>query len=86
MILNHLAETNIGGLFSEALTADVETVFSDETSFVSADTAVKRYELVFRHFEKDPDPSSSLLPTSSETRAMGEVEGFFTYQPREPLP
>lgn len=37
----YLDETNVGGLFTETLTADVETVFADETGLVGADTAVK---------------------------------------------
>ena len=35
-----LDETNVGRLFAEALTADVETVLADETSLVGANTAV----------------------------------------------
>lgn len=34
-----LDETDVLGLFSEALTADVKTILSDETGFVCADTA-----------------------------------------------
>lgn len=34
-----LDKSNIRGLLSEALTADVETVLADETSFMGADTA-----------------------------------------------
>jgi hypothetical protein len=37
----HLDKSNVCCLFSEALTADVETIFSDETGFVGADAAVK---------------------------------------------
>jgi hypothetical protein len=37
--LTVLDESDVCCLFSEALTADVETVLSDETSLVSADTA-----------------------------------------------
>jgi hypothetical protein len=32
-------EANIAGVFTEALTADVQTVFADQTSAVSADAA-----------------------------------------------
>ena len=39
--LSVLDEADILGLLSEALTADVETVFSDETGFVCADTAIE---------------------------------------------
>lgn len=41
--LSVLNETDILTLLAEALTADVETVFSDETGFVCADTAIGRY-------------------------------------------
>jgi len=37
--LTVLDKSNIGGLLTEALTANVETVFSDETGLVCADTA-----------------------------------------------
>jgi hypothetical protein len=36
----YLDESNIRGLLSEALTADVQTILSDQTSFVGADTAI----------------------------------------------
>jgi len=35
----YLAETDGGGLFTETLAAEVETVFADETSLVGAQTA-----------------------------------------------
>lgn len=38
----HLRKSDILTLFPEALTADVEAVFADETGFVGADAAVKR--------------------------------------------
>jgi len=41
-ILSGLDESNIRGLFSEALTADVESVFSDETGLMGADSASAR--------------------------------------------
>jgi hypothetical protein len=37
----YLDESDVCCLFSEALTADVETVLSDKTSLVCADTAMK---------------------------------------------
>ena len=37
----NLDEADILGLLTEALTADVETVFADETGTVSADAAVR---------------------------------------------
>ena len=36
---SYLDEANVGGLLTEALTADVETVLADETGLVGADTA-----------------------------------------------
>ena len=36
----HLVETNVLGLLTEALTAQVEVVLADETSSVLADAAV----------------------------------------------
>ena len=38
--LSYLDETDVGALLTEALTADVEAVLADETSWVGADTAV----------------------------------------------
>jgi len=38
---SYLDEANVGGLLSEALTADVQAVLADETSLVLADTAMK---------------------------------------------
>lgn len=35
-------ETNVGGSLSEALTADVQTVLSDQTSVRGADSALSR--------------------------------------------
>lgn len=37
--LTVLDKSDISGLLAEALTADVETVFADETGFVCADSA-----------------------------------------------
>jgi hypothetical protein len=38
----YLDESNVRGLLSEALTADVQSIFADQTSFVSADTAISQ--------------------------------------------
>lgn len=35
-------ETDVGGLLTEALTADVQAVLADETGLVGADTAVRK--------------------------------------------
>jgi len=37
----YLDETDISSFLSEALTADVESIFADETGFVGADSAVR---------------------------------------------
>jgi hypothetical protein len=37
----YLDETNVGGLLTEALTADVQAVLADETSLVGANAAVE---------------------------------------------
>ena len=41
MNVAYLDETDIGSFLSEALTADVESIFADETGFVGADSAVR---------------------------------------------
>jgi hypothetical protein len=41
-IYAYLDETNVGGLLTEALTADVQAVLADETSLVGANAAVIR--------------------------------------------
>lgn len=41
MYATDLVEANVGGLLTEALTADVQAVLADETGLVSADTAVE---------------------------------------------
>ena len=38
--LTNLVETDVGGLLTEALTADVQAILADETGLVGADTAV----------------------------------------------
>ena len=37
--MSNLGEADGGGLFTETLTAEVETVFANDTSLVSAQTA-----------------------------------------------
>jgi hypothetical protein len=41
-VVTYLDETNVLALLTETLTADVETVFADQTGFVGADAAVRR--------------------------------------------
>lgn len=38
-VITHLGETDVLGLLTEALTADVESVLADKTGLVGADTA-----------------------------------------------
>jgi hypothetical protein len=40
-------ETNVTGVLTEALTADVEVVLADQTSTVSADTTDEKKKLEF---------------------------------------
>lgn len=49
----NLVEANVGGLLTEALTADVQAVLADETGLVGADTAVieKIHMLALRSLE-----------------------------------
>jgi hypothetical protein len=51
----YLDEANVCGAFSEALTADVQAIFADETSAMRADTAT--HELLV-------SLSNSFLPNS----------------------
>jgi hypothetical protein len=41
----YLDETNVGGLLTEALTADVQAVLADETGLVGADAAVEKIQV-----------------------------------------
>jgi hypothetical protein len=50
MYATDLVEANVGGLLTEALTADVQAVLADETGLVSADTAVEEPMLAFPSF------------------------------------
>ena len=43
----YLNESNIGGLFSEALSADVQSIFADETGLVCANSASITHELAY---------------------------------------
>lgn len=46
MYATDLVEADVGGLLTEALTADVQAVLADETGLVSADTAMEEPMLV----------------------------------------
>ena len=52
----YLDKSNVGGLLSEALTADVQAVFADETSFVGADTAIIQLSASILKFTQVPIP------------------------------
>lgn len=58
----YLDEANVGGLLTEALTADVQAVLADETSLVGADAAVEKW-IVSQMF------SPSIVVPSLEVRA-----------------
>ena len=49
-VYRYLDESNVGSFFAEALTADVESVLSDEAGFVCADTAVKLSNVSMKTF------------------------------------
>ena len=71
---SYLGEANVGGLLSEALTADVEAVLADETSRVGADAAANNVRPMFhsrpfsisRAMYPVPNPSSSPSKTRCE--------------------
>jgi hypothetical protein len=50
MIHSYLGEADVCGLLTEALAADVESIFANETGLVGADTAVKQSVLIFSAF------------------------------------
>ena len=70
----YLDESNIRGLLSEALTADVQTILSDQTSLVGADTAITTIS-----------SCSNLFP-SIHLHNPSKVLIRRTYQARAPLP
>jgi hypothetical protein len=43
----YLDESNIGGLFSEALSADVQAILADKTSLVRANSALKHEKVSY---------------------------------------
>lgn len=43
---SYLDEANVGGLLTEALTADVEAVLADQTGLVGADAAVHKVKII----------------------------------------
>ena len=58
MCIAYLDESNVGGLFTEALTADVESVLADQTSLVGADAAI----------HQNPSASSSSASPRSQPK------------------
>lgn len=86
----NLVETDVGGLLTEALTADVEAVLADQTGSVGADAAVELQKksivsisVLLSSFAHFPPPSDSSL-----TQAVHPIQrgGGGPYQEREPLP
>lgn len=59
----YLDESNVGGLLTEALTANVETVLADETGLVGADAAVHNQTLA-RSLLPTPKPMMPRAPPS----------------------
>jgi hypothetical protein len=60
-MFSYLDETDVGGLLTEALTAEVEAVLADETGLVGADTAVQYHQSKFRGSQIF-DPLSAAVP------------------------
>jgi hypothetical protein len=78
-LITNLDESDISCLFSEALSADVETVFPDETSLVGTDTAAKpicQQKLVIEMFHSHRENLRGFLPGS----------GSFAVRPRTGVP
>lgn len=65
-----LVETNVLGLLTEALTAQVKAVLADETSAVLADTARRETMLAYvRHGDGYPDERSRYPRMAISTRS-----------------
>lgn len=69
----YLLETNVGGLLTEALTADVQAVLADETGLVGADTAVKKSMLAHPVLYAAPSLAASAMIPASEILATGQI-------------
>lgn len=62
---SYLDETNVGGLLTEALTADVQAVLADETSRVGADAAVSTSLATAPGYKPRHSPASAALRSAS---------------------
>jgi hypothetical protein len=69
----YLDKSDVSGLLAEALAADVETVFSNKTSFVCADSAGRMLAI-----------AQCIWPAAHPHLEMYMLEK--TYQARAPLP
>ena len=74
----HLDKSNVGGFFSEALTADIETVLSNKTSLVGADSAGSQMLAAALNV--------SVTPLSHPDTHSILVQSGGTYQARAPFP
>lgn len=86
--MSYLGETNVGGLLTEALTADVQAVLADETSGVGADAAVGRSSSQPSIPFHSPSISNAYLQPSFYAKASSIIGfiGVKTHHSREPLP
>jgi hypothetical protein len=62
---SYLDETNVGGLLTEALTADVQAVLADETSRVGADAAVSTSLATVPGYKPRHSPASIALRSAT---------------------
>jgi hypothetical protein len=86
---SYLDETNIGGLLTEALTADVEAVLADETSRVGADAAVSTSLATVPSYNALHSPASATLLLATLAPLFdcnSKWMKVLTYHSREPLP
>jgi Zn-dependent M28 family amino/carboxypeptidase len=67
----YLDESNVGGLFTEALTADVQAVLADQTSLVCADSAVVKLSVEAQRISSMSSGSSSCPKTPFHRTARG---------------
>src|SRR5690242_15599841 len=84
--LAYLDKSNVGGFFSEALTADVQAILADETSFVCADTAIEIISSNSSSHAVFPVPSVPLCFFQCSITMCGSQRNYLTYQARAPFP
>jgi hypothetical protein len=79
---SYLDETNVGGLLTEALTADVEAVLADQTSRVGADAAVSTVLAMSFPFKASPVARNPITCASSpRAHQDGRIYIYISYIP-----